>query len=229
MVKHMLGRRSAGEGAGKLGDNAMYDWVKANWVTIALVLIFLLALFVRSAFAVGPAVSNSPVEGDFVVSGGSDSYYHKRIVDYIAQEGRHFMEDPLLNFPQGAPNPRPGLWHWTVVTSGYAFSPFFGGDINVAVWSSFLFSTAFWGALTVIPLYFIGKCMFGKKTGLAAAFLLALSPAHMQLTVLSNGDHDSWAMFLAVLGFYFFIKAISAAKHERWVEKWFDIASMKKG
>ncbi|MCD6461992.1 MAG: carboxypeptidase regulatory-like domain-containing protein, partial [Thermoplasmata archaeon] len=203
-------------------------WVKRNWIPLALLSIFIAAFLLRGMAAYGPAVNNSPIEGEFVVSGGSDSYYHKRIIDYITTEHRQFTDDPLLNYPVGASNPRPPFWQWSVVVTGYLFSPVVG-DVGVAVWHAFLTSTAFWGALSIVPMYFIGKSIFGRKTGLAAAFLLAIEAGHIERTVLSNADHDSFAMFFTLVGFYFFLRALATARQESWISDWKKPSSIMDG
>ncbi len=203
-------------------------WFGRNSVAVYLLLIVLLAFFVRAWFAFEPSVNNSPIPGEFVVSGGSDSYYHKRIIDYVVSEHRQMRWDPMLNYPIGAVNPRPPLWQWSVVVMGYVVSPF-AGDISTGVWYSFIFSTAFWGALSMIPIYFITRTMFGKKAGLAAAFLFAIEAGHIERTVLTNADHDSFAMFFTLVGFYFFLKALKVSRQEKWVETWRSFESIKKG
>ncbi|MGD1061179.1 MAG: carboxypeptidase regulatory-like domain-containing protein [Methanomassiliicoccales archaeon] len=81
-------------------------------------------------------------------------------------------------------------------------------------------STAFWGALTVIPIFLIGKMAFGNKTGLVAALLFALSAAAIQRSVFTDADHDSMVLFFAVFGFYFLLMGLSTIKGDRWVKSY---------
>jgi asparagine N-glycosylation enzyme membrane subunit Stt3 len=145
-------RKSLNSGLSKL--------TASDWTTIVtLVGIFLLALFMRSFFGLGVATDNG-----FLLSGGSDSYYHKRIIDYVVINGQQPYFDYMLHYPIGSFAPRPPLYDWSVAVSGIAFTPFFG-NVDVSVWYSFLFSTAIWGALTIFPLYFMTKEAFGKRVG----------------------------------------------------------------
>ncbi|MCK5547372.1 MAG: glycosyltransferase family 39 protein, partial [Thermoplasmata archaeon] len=188
---------------------------ETDWTTItALVGIFLLALFLRSFFGLETATSDG-----FLLSGGSDSYYHKRVIDYVVATGQQPYVDYMLNYPIGIHSVRPPLYDWSVAVSGMAFSPLFG-SVDVSVWYSFLFSTAIWGALTVFPLYFMTKEAFGKRAGLLAAFFLAIMPAHIQRSPLTNGDHDSYILFFAVLTFFFFLKALKNLKEREWITTW---------
>lgn len=194
------------------------NWVRKHWTILAVLAIFLLALSVRSYFAYGPA-HNTHSDDELLVSGGSDSYYHKRGIDKIVEDHEQFGigtgSEEMLNYPMAKKNPRPPLYQWSVVLSGHVLAPF-SGDLNMGVWYAFIFSTAFWGALTVVPLYFIGAEMFNRKVGLWSALLLAISPGHIERSVLTNADHDAFALFFGVLCFYFFMKALMSLKDVEW-------------
>ncbi len=199
-------------------------WLGANWAPLAmLIFIFLLALFVRSFFAFEISADN-----DYIVSGGSDSYYWRRIIDYHVDTGDSMYWDSLINFPIGIRNPRPPLYSMSVAVPAVAVSDLFE-SMSDAVGFMFVWSTAFWGALTVIPVYFLGKETFGRRAGLVAAFLLALMPSHVQRSVLSNADHDAFILFFIVLTFYFMLKAVTEQRHDRWVGSWKSRSSISAG
>lgn len=211
----------------KRGDkrpSAMGSWFAANWTTVAMLLfIFLLALFVRSYFGYATAANNG-----YLWSGGSDSYYWGRILDYNSETGKQLYWDPLTNYPDGIRNPRPPFFSFSIVVPATFIQDAFSSLDQSVLWT-FMWSTAFWGALTVVPTYFLGKETFGKRAGLAAAFFLALMPSHVQRSVLSDADHDSFILFFIVLTFYFVLKAVKTQEHRRWVENWRSFASIRKG
>lgn len=200
-------------------------WFRKNWSSIiALVLIFFLALYLRSYFAFDLATDTG-----FVVSGGSDSYYHKRVIDYVVDTGHHLVEEPLLAYPFGSQaSGRPPMFDWSVAVSGMAFAPLFP-DVDTSVWYSFIFSTALWGALTVFPMYFLTKRAFGRKAAMLAAFLLAVMPAHIQRSPLTNGDHDAYVLFFVVTTFFFFMRALGTLQERKWVRNWFRPKDIRKG
>lgn len=191
-------------------------WLSQNWKTVMFLLfLFLFALFLRSYYYYPPAT-----EDGFILS-GNDPYYHKRVADYVQENHHHLVHDPLLSYPDGKLNPRPPMFDWSIAISGLLFSPFFGGDVEVSTWIVIEFSPAFWGALTVIPVYLVGKEMFNRKTGLMAAFLIAVMPSHVERSPLGFSDHDAIALFFVVLAFFFFIRALELLKvRDRWVENW---------
>ncbi|NLI74218.1 MAG: hypothetical protein GX369_05565, partial [Euryarchaeota archaeon] len=99
-------------------------WIGRNWSTVlVLVAIILIALFVRSYFVYSTSVDNG-----FLVAGGSDSYYHQRVIDYVQDTGSHLVHDPLLNYPMGMRNPRPPIYDWSVAVTGQLISGLTGMD-----------------------------------------------------------------------------------------------------
>jgi asparagine N-glycosylation enzyme membrane subunit Stt3 len=199
-------------------------WFSDNWTTLSLLLgIFALAMFLRTYFGFGPATDPA-----FLVSGGSDSYYHKRIIDYVVDTGKHLVYDPLLGYPIGLRSGRPPLYDWSVAVTGIAASPLFS-SVDVSVWYSFLFSTAVWGSLTIFPLFFLTKEAFGRRAGLLAAFFLAIMPAHIQRSPFSNADHDAYTLFFAVAAFFFFLRALHLLEDKKWVKRWRKLSDIRSG
>ena len=195
-------------------DSEALRWLRRNAALLGiLLLIFGLAWFLRAWFAWDLAAP----EG--LVSGGSDAFYYERIIRHVTETGRHLDFDPLLNYPLGLTNPRPPMFAWFNAVTGSLLSPF-TEDPWTAVSAVFLMSTAFWGALTIFPTYLLARDAFGKRTGIIAAFLLAVLPAHLQRSPATNGDHDAMVLFFAVTSFYFFFKALEVLIERRWVSSW---------
>ncbi|MFQ5986500.1 MAG: carboxypeptidase regulatory-like domain-containing protein [Thermoplasmata archaeon] len=184
--------------------------------------IFAVALFIRAFFAYEIAIR------DFLVSGGSDAFYFGWILDNIVTTGRHLLQDRMLNFPVGMQNPRPPIYAWSVALVGMVVGTA-QGSVAAGVGQTFLFSTAVWGALTIIPTYLLAKEMFGRPTGYLAAFFVALLPAHISRTPFSNGDHDALVLFFVVTAFYFFVRALRGLKERSWVEAWWRPKAVVRG
>ncbi len=222
------GKTSRKRGLPLRGALAKKDtWLGQNWKTVLLLLaIFATALFIRAYFGFDMATNNGD---DFLLSGGSDSYYHKRVIDYVTETGEHLTHDPMLNYPKGTRNPRPPLYDWSNVLVGKFLSPVLGMDETTSIWYTFEFSTAVWGALTIFPLYFMAREIFSKKTAFVSAIMLAVMAAHVERSILSNGDHDAFALFFITCSFFFFLKALSSVNGKKWVEDWMDWPSVKTG
>ena len=209
-------------GDGRPGE--LRKWFSANWGTmVMLLLIFVLALFVRAYYGYSMAIDNG-----YIVSGGSDSYYWRRIIDFHVGTGHQLYWDDLSNYPDGIRNPRPPFFSMMIAVPAVLAQGLFSSLDDSVGWF-FIWSTAFWGAATVIPTYFMGKEAFGRRAGLVAAFFLAIMPSHVQRSVASEADHDSFLLFFIVLTFYFLLKAVKTQQHRKWVENWKSIASIKAG
>jgi asparagine N-glycosylation enzyme membrane subunit Stt3 len=201
------------------------SWFAKNWqTTLVLIMILGLAFFIRVYFAYPLSVDNG-----FLVSGGSDSYYHMRVIDHVVSTGQHLVFDDMLNYPNGMRNARPPLYDWSVAVTGMGLNSVFGIPQDDAVGYSLVFSTAFWGMMTIIPVFLIANAAFGRKAGLIAAFFFALMPGHIERSVFSNADHDAIVLFFVVFSFYFFLRALQTIKGTRWISKWTDVKAIRSG
>ena len=189
--------------------------LKKNWwIAVTLVGIFFLVIFLNTYFNLTSEVSVNP-EGEgfekFYLS-GPDPYYNLRLVQGTYETGRYpyyYELDPLLNYPRGAGGGRAPLFNMMAIGFSRLLLPFMG-EID-AIGYSMQFIPALFGALLVIPVYYIGKTLFGKKEGLLAALLIALIPIHLSSghgSAYTLFDHDSFNLFLFFTTFLFIIWSI---------------------
>ncbi|MBW3582444.1 MAG: carboxypeptidase regulatory-like domain-containing protein [Euryarchaeota archaeon] len=194
-----------GTRAGTAREEKAPAWRTALW----LLLIFALALFLRSYFNFDASVN----DGEFLWS-GTDGYYHERVVEHIQETGEFLQLDKMINYPVGAVNPRPPFFVWTIAAIGGLLAPLFGGSVATSTGYALAFAPAVWGAATVFPLYFLGKSAFGRRAGLWAAGFLAITAAHMQRSNFGALDHDGTILFFFVLGAMFFVRALRSMDTE---------------
>ena len=198
---------------------------KVDWTTVFILLaIFLFSLYIRTAWTLEPAT-----EDGFQLTGGSDPYYHKHVVDYVAENGEHLERDPMLNYPYGANNNRPPLFDWSIAIIGLALSPFFGGDTEESVWWSMQVLPAIYGALIIFPVYAIGRAQFGKEAGIIGAFFIGVNSQHVGHSSLALADHDSYIILFGTTAYFFFMRALTVANDKKWVSNWRDNSEIKKG
>lgn len=196
-------------------ENPIVTWVKKDWAIIAaLIIIFFISLFLRSYFYYPVATENG-----FLLS-GNDPFYHKRVIDYAQQYFTHLRSDPLLDYPLIGVNPRPPAYDWSNAVSGLFLSPILNGDVTSLTWYIFLFSPALWGALTIFPIYFLTRDMFGRKPALVAAFFMGIMSSHIERSPLGFSDHDAMVVFFVVTSILFLAKAIGHLKVKYWVSSW---------
>src|SRR5256885_7710105 len=134
----------------------------------------------------------------------------------------------MLTYPFSLPNPRPPLFPWFSLLIGRLFGPFFG-DAWKAVMVTFLLSTGLFGALTIFPTYALGKEAFGKRAGLVAALLLAVSVGHLQRRATTEADQNAITLFFVVTTFYCYLRDVKTMNRKRWVEGWFHRAAITSG
>jgi len=192
------------------------EWWNANRTTVVILFgIFVLAFLMREYLYYQISFNTWPPN---IV--GNDPSYHKRVIDYVQENYHHVRIDNLLNYPLSSGNPRPPIFDWSIALMGIALSPLFGFNVDASTWFVFEFAPTFWGALTVIPMYLLGKEVFGKKAGLMAAFLLAVTASHIERSTLGFSDHDSFVVFFLVLSMYFMSKAFSVQKDRNFISDW---------
>lgn len=188
---------------------------------IILGILFALYLFLGNYYSWSIVIGGKNLLSTLPTSGGSDPYYNFRVIEYILQYHVQLVYDAALNYPLGSINPRNPFFHWLVVFFAEILSPIFG--LNNAAYYVFEELDAVFGALLIIPVYLIGREIFGKKAGLVAAFLYTLMPSNLSSGILSGGRMHTPELIFAFFAVYFFLKAMKHAKKVRIVEKQSDI------
>ena len=197
---------------------------KVNWTTVGLlILIFIFSLYIRTAWTAEPAT-----EDGYQLTGGSDPYYHKHVVDYVVENGEHLDRDPMLNYPYGANNNRPPLFDWSIAIIGLIVSPFFSSTED-SVWWAMQVLPAIYGALIIFPVYAIGRAQFGKEAGLIGAFLIGVNASHVSHSSLALADHDSYIILFGTTAFFFFMRSLTVSSDKKWISDWTDFDHVKKG
>ncbi|MFX1500084.1 MAG: STT3 domain-containing protein [Promethearchaeota archaeon] len=105
-------------------------------------------------------------------------------------------------------NLRPGLT-FTVVGI-YKIFNFIG--LPVSLYDICFYFPAFMGGITVLVIYFLGKEILNRATGLFAAFFLAFNPGYLQRTTAGFFDNETIGVFATLMTFLFFLKAVKGGK-----------------
>ncbi len=103
---------------------------------------------------------------------------------------------------------RPGLT-FTVVAIYNVFQ-FIG--VPISLYDVCFYFPAFMGGITVLAMYFLGKEVHSRGTGLFAAFFIAFSPGYLQRTTAGFFDNETIGVFATLMTFLFFLKAIRTGK-----------------
>ncbi|MFC1904395.1 oligosaccharyl transferase, archaeosortase A system-associated [Chloroflexota bacterium] len=150
--------------------------------------------------------------GDWIKFTSNDAYYHMRLVDNLL---RHFPQyitfDPYSFYPNGHTLAWPFFFDWLL--AGIILLIGLGSPTDHMVDVVGVYFPAVLGALTVIPVYFIGKELFNRWVGILSAGLIALLPGEfLYRSMLSFTDHHVAETLLVTIVILFLILAIKPAR-----------------
>ena len=184
-----------------------------HWAGIMTFTAFLVALAIRVQWYFVPSMNSSGLES-WDLTGGSDPWYMKRVVEYVVAENAHLIFDADRNYPVGGINPRPPLFSWSMALVAMLLTNL-GMSSDESIWYAMLALPAIFGALIVFPMAGIAKDNFGKGAGVIAAWLIAFMPTHVQKSTWAMADHDSYVLLFLTAAFMFYLRAVKAGGDER--------------
>ena len=190
-------------------------WRRHGWTVAILLSAFGISFAIRSIWAYPIIAQWGPL---YTYGGGSDSYYHSRVMEYIIANRHNLIFDPMLNFPVGAINPREPLFDWMNAILGIVFAPFFGGNaVTAGAWFLDL-QAPLWSALGVFPVYLIGREVADRRTGLVAAMIFPFLSGNIDSSIFGYANYLSFYTFIILVVVYSYIRTVKAVGSRRWVE-----------
>ena len=179
-------------------------------VVILLVVLFCVALYLRVVLPY-----NQIFVGDSIRFNSNDAYYYLRQIDSLVHNFPYLISfDPYLNYPTGLP--LGSMNFFVYLLGGIIWLISLGSPSSPVVDTISAFFPAVLGALTVIPVYFIGKALFDRRAGIVAAALITILPGEfMGRTILGYTDRDALEILLTTLMMLFLILAIRDAREKR--------------
>ena len=176
---------------------------------IILALFFGVALYLRIALPYDEVFGS-----DWIKFTGVDAYYHMRLVDNLVHHFPHRIAfDPYTFYPHGTAVSWPPFFDWLI--AGVAWLVGFGSPTQHAVDVVGVYFPTILGALTVIPVYFIGKALFNRWAGVIAAGLIAVLPSEfLGRSILGFADHHVAEALFTTITMLFLILAVKSAKQK---------------
>jgi len=156
-----------------------------------------------------------------------DPYFQFRITDHMVQNGvlsyTTWTNDPMSWWPWGRDVPHtsfPALaltaaFFYSILNAlGVSMAPMFATDPLSAnfVYNFVIIFPAIMAVLTCIVIYFFGKDIGGKETGLFAAFFLAINASYIGRTSLGFFDDETIGIFGILLVGFFFLRSLDAER-----------------
>ena len=172
-----------------------------------LLIIFGVSLWVR-IYLPYPSI----LGGEWVRFRGADAWYHMRLVDNML---RHFPRrisfDPYTFYPYGQEVPFAPLFDFIIAFVAWVIGLGNPGQRLAEVVGAYI--PAVLGALTTIPVYVLGKELFGRKAGIISAAMLAVLPGEfLARSLLGFTDHHSAESFLSTVTVMFLALALKTAR-----------------
>jgi|ETNmetMinimDraft_20_1059909.scaffolds.fasta_scaffold01332_8 dolichyl-diphosphooligosaccharide--protein glycosyltransferase len=138
---------------------------------------------------------------------GVDPFHHYRIVEHIVETGEFPNRWHLSRYPDGELIVQPmGLYYLSVLI----YKPL--SILGFSLIDIFKLTTPIFGVLTLIPVYFITKEVFDKKSALYAVLILSFIPAFTYRTMAGFYRGETFFIFFMVTGLYFYIKSLENPK-----------------
>ncbi len=210
----VAGRGMFGDIAPRREHSDFRKWWNKHSYGIMVGSALIIGLAVRTGWNVLPAM-NASGTGLWDMSGGSDPWYMKRVVDYVVLQKSHLIIDADRAYPMVAINPRPPLFSWSLALGGLFLSWLSGMTLETSVWWSVASLPAIFGALIVLPIAGLARKLHSNMAGIVAAWLIALMPGHIGHSTFGLADHDAFAMLFLAIAFYYWVKAMDELKNER--------------
>lgn len=171
-----------------------------------LALLFLLALVLRGLLL----YVVFPPDGSVVLWPADGSYHARKAFFSFVHFPAVLWFDSYLNYPDGSPVPWPPGYDWLLAAVARLFGTSQGVFERVVAWASPVL-----GALTVIPVYAVGRKLGGRGLGLAAAAIFAVLPASVLRSTVGNPDHHAAVGLLEMLLLLLSLELVSVETSRR--------------
>lgn len=178
---------------------------------ILIVIFFGVAVFIRAYFPFDEVFGSN-----WIKFTSHDAYFHMRVVDNLVHHFPHCSSfDPYAGFPGGALLIAvPPFFHWFM--GGIAWLIGLGSPTQHTVDLVGAYLPAILGALVVVPVYFIGKELFGRWAGVVSAALIAILPGEfLGRSILGFTDHHVAEVLFTAVAMMFLVMAIKRARERQ--------------
>lgn len=137
----------------------------------------------------------------------ADPYYHMwRVFSFIDTFPGTFFFDPFINYPYGAVVGWPPLSDQIIALISLIAG--FGNPGTYLIETTGAFMPVILGIFSIISVYYIAKEIFNERVGLYSSLLLAVMPAHAQISFVGFVDHHIAEVLISVLAYLFFIRSL---------------------
>ena len=179
-------------------------------VGIVVAVFFGIALYLRIALPYDQVFS-----GEWIKFSGNDPYYHMRLIDNLIHNFPRLTDfDPYFIYPGGAWVGSIRFFEWFL--AGLIWVIGLGSPTEHTIDVVGVYFPAVLGALTVIPVYFIGKELFNRWAGVVSAGLIAIMPGEfLGRSILGFTDNHIAETLFTTVTMLFLILAVKTARQRK--------------
>jgi len=176
-----------------------------------LISVFLAAFFIISLSFRILLPFDQVFNGEWIKFTTTDAYYYIRLVDTLVHNFPHLTQfDPFFLYPGGEAVSNLSFYNWFL--AGIIWLVGLGSPTQHTVDVVGVIIPSLLAALTIIPIYFIGKTLFNRWVGVLAAGLMAVFPGEfMGRSILGNSDTPAAETLFTVTAMAFLVLAIHSA------------------
>ncbi|MHB9286542.1 oligosaccharyl transferase, archaeosortase A system-associated [Halobacteriales archaeon Cl-PHB] len=199
---------------GQFEDEELVD-VALDWLGRYYHVFVLFGLFVFTLWNRARTWGNFVFDGE-VFYRSNDPYYHLRSTQYVVENWPATMPfDPWTYFAQGTSNSQFGtLFDQLIGTAALVIG--LGSPSEMLVRKVVLFAPPVFGALILIPAYFIGRRLGGRVGGLTAAAVVAFSAGELlSRSLVGFTDHQVAEALFAAVAVLGMLAALAVASREK--------------
>ena len=185
--------------------------MKSSWpYTLAVAIIGLAALWIRILPAKTVFLPNGIVK--FATN---DAWYHMRTLNLLLNNyPKRAFYNPMTNYPGGSYIHFGPLFDQMMAVPALILG--LGHPSSQLVNTIGAYFPAVLGALTVVPVYYIGKYLGGRKTGILASILIAFAPGQfLSRSMIGFTDHHVAEALFSTIFMMFFMLALITAKRKK--------------
>jgi oligosaccharyl transferase (archaeosortase A-associated) len=193
----------------------------AVWVILLLIAFFIISLVIRVYLPY-----DGIFVGDTIKYANNDSYYYMRLIDNVTSHFPHMTQfDPYYIYPGGNNITSLPFFHWIIAFLAWVIG--LGHPTQHLIDMIGVYLPVVMAALTVIPVFFIGKALFNKWAGVLAAGLIAVFPGeYLARSMLGATDNPVAETLFTTVALAFLIYAVKSATQNQltfnniWKRDW---------
>ncbi|MFC2006222.1 oligosaccharyl transferase, archaeosortase A system-associated [Chloroflexota bacterium] len=187
--------------------------MNAHKVSPKLITFIIVALFFAVALSIRVLLPYDRIFTNELIKFASvDAYYHMHLIDNLVHNFPHLSSfDPYLIYPGGAGVGHIRFFDWLLAAIIWVVG--LGSPTQHTIDLIGVYFPAVLGALTIIPIYFIARGLFGRWAAMLSAALLAVLPGEfVGRSILGFTDHHVAETLFTTITMMFLILAIKTGK-----------------